>query len=150
MEYVVKLLSGQLRPKLEKIRAFDLVADLSEEVQRISARAAARNIRVDTKIDWELDPGCRRRSDGALLTADRMLTRTLIANLADNAVKFSNSGQHVTWSVGVVGRHLRLEFMDHGPGISLSEREKIFQLWHRSDEHRRHADGMGTGLWLCR
>jgi signal transduction histidine kinase len=43
-----------------------------------------------------------------------------------------------------------LTVRDHGPGVAPDEREKIFELFYRSEESARVTRGVGIGLALTR
>ncbi len=71
----------------------------------------------------------------------------VIANLLENAARYSPADQPVEVSAS---RHLgtvRIEVADHGPGIPEAERTRIFERFHRADEHRSSKRG-GAGLGL--
>jgi signal transduction histidine kinase len=95
-----------------------------------------------------------------------------LVNLIDNAIKHSPAGEIV--SVELEGQPtpdssqdgndapahralrvphsaLRISVTDHGPGIPASEREKIFERFHRlGSELRRETQGVGIGLSIVK
>jgi signal transduction histidine kinase len=87
--------------------------------------------------------------DAASVSGDHDLLLEAIANLVDNAVKFTPSGGAVVLSLlqGADRPLVRIE--DTGPGISEAERDAVFTRFHRSDRSR-HAPGVGLGLSLVR
>ena len=90
------------------------------------------------------------RVDGALaspIRGDRDLLFEAIANLVDNAVKFTPAGGAVRLAVvaGAGGPIVRI--CDTGPGIAESEREAVVKRFYRSDKSRR-TPGTGLGLSL--
>jgi signal transduction histidine kinase len=87
--------------------------------------------------------------DAASVSGDHDLLLEAVANLVDNAVKFTPPGGTVTLSLrqGPDGPLVRIE--DTGPGISEAERDVVFTRFHRSDRSR-HAPGVGLGLSLVR
>jgi signal transduction histidine kinase len=78
---------------------------------------------------------------------DRDLLIEAVANLIDNAIKFTPQGGHVTLDVGARAGRLFLRVYDDGPGIAESEREAILGRFYRSDKSR-HLPGSGLGLSL--
>lgn len=96
------------------------------------------------------DPARRIRSrvpDGLpLVRVDGVLIAQLLANLLDNALKYSDG--EIELSVDVLGRNLELCVQDRGQGIPEAERESIFQPYVRGDGAGRL--GTGLGLALCR
>jgi signal transduction histidine kinase len=87
--------------------------------------------------------------DIATVSGDHDLLLEAMANLVDNAVKFTP--EHGTIALGLRcdadGPVVRVE--DTGPGIGEAEREAIFTRFYRSDRSR-HAPGVGLGLSLVR
>jgi signal transduction histidine kinase len=85
--------------------------------------------------------------DAHLVRGDRDLLFEAIANLVDNALKFTPAGGRVDVAVarGRSGSVVRVS--DTGPGIKEAEREAVFKRFYRSDKSR-HTDGLGLGLSL--
>jgi two-component system, OmpR family, sensor kinase len=78
------------------------------------------------------------------------LLRQLIANLVDNAIKFTETGS-VTVRVGRSGDRAWLEVSDTGPGIPAAEMPHIFDRFYRADKARsRIVPGTGLGLAIVR
>ena len=86
-------------------------------------------------------------SEGGL-HGDRDLLFQAYANLLDNALKFTpEDGQvHLTLTQ-VEDGCMRVEVRDTGPGISESEKDKIFNRFYRG-EASRSSSGTGLGLSL--
>lgn len=87
-----------------------------------------------------------------VVRADASLTRQIIANLINNAVKYSRPGQpayvHVTSAVDAPG-WVRIGVADRGVGIQPGEEETIFGAYQRSDKDAADYQGIGLGLSLC-
>jgi signal transduction histidine kinase len=81
------------------------------------------------------------------VSGDRDLLLEAIANLADNAVKFTPAGGAVTLRLVQRPDGPVVQVEDTGPGISAAEREVVFKRFYRSDKSR-HAAGVGLGLSL--
>lgn len=71
-----------------------------------------------------------------------------LANLLDNAVKYSNDGGTVTISVSAVGQWIDLAVADRGVGIPSRDLDRIFERFYRVDRARSRDTG-GTGLGLA-
>lgn len=93
-------------------------------------------------------------SDGPVEESfDEAAVERILANLIDNAVKYAEGSAEPTITVTVArtpeGATLRVQ--DHGPGIDVAERERVFERFHRvgraDDAHR---PGTGLGLALVR
>jgi two-component system, OmpR family, sensor histidine kinase TctE len=75
------------------------------------------------------------------------LLEELINNLIDNALRYCPEGASVT--VTVSGTSFpELSVTDDGPGIAESERERIFERFHRGATV--DAEGCGLGLAIVR
>lgn len=85
----------------------------------------------------------------------RALQQALV-NLIDNAIKHSPPTAVVTVALENAAPQqqpgtLNLSVTDHGPGIPASEREKIFERFHRlGSELRRETPGVGIGLSIVK
>ena len=78
---------------------------------------------------------------------DRDLLFDALANVVDNALKFSNSGGRCRLSVAVEGATAVIRVDDAGPGIPESERASVLKRFYRSDRSRT-STGNGLGLSL--
>jgi K+-sensing histidine kinase KdpD len=79
--------------------------------------------------------------------ADRL--RQVLANLIDNAVKYSPDGERVEVVATSVNGGVRVDVRDHGAGIPTGEQRQIFEKFHRV--HGPNAKpGTGLGLYIAR
>lgn len=79
---------------------------------------------------------------------DPKWTAEALANLVDNAIKYTAEGK-VTLSVFLYEMFARIDVSDTGAGIPGEELPKIFSRFYRS-ENALDQDGMGIGLYLAR
>src|SRR5207253_463301 len=86
--------------------------------------------------------------DGAEIVADRSWTRQVVANLVDNAVKYSSSGGDVSIAVWRAAGRAGVTVRDSGPGIAASALPLVFDRFYRADASRSRQDG-GSGLGLA-
>jgi signal transduction histidine kinase len=85
--------------------------------------------------------------DEAMARGDRDLLFEAVANLVDNAVKFTPAGGHVDIALLVHEGTTAIRVKDTGPGIPETEREAVTKRFYRSDKSRR-TEGLGLGLSL--
>lgn len=78
---------------------------------------------------------------------DRDLLQQAVANLLDNAIKFSPAGGGITLAAARVDRMVRLSVADQGPGIPEADRPRAAQRFFRG-ETARSTPGSGLGLAL--
>ncbi|MBR0961999.1 sensor histidine kinase [Bradyrhizobium japonicum] len=83
----------------------------------------------------------------AEVRGDRDLLFEAIANLVDNAVKFTPRGGRVTLELVSDAKTVRVGVSDTGPGIGEGEREAVLRRFYRSDK-MRNTPGVGLGLSL--
>ena len=86
-------------------------------------------------------------ANGAAVVGDRDRIEQVLVNLIDNAVKYSPDGGSVTVSTGPSEIGVRIEVVDEGIGIPLSEQGSVFEKFYRADPNQRAGPG-GTGLGL--
>lgn len=123
--------------KLEKT-ACDLgelarrAADLYSEV------GDAKGVGVDVQADGAVPVG-----------ADATRLRQAVANLVDNAVKYTPAGGRVTVRAGVEGSEAVLRVSDTGPGVPVADQPRVWERLYRGDASRSER-GLGLGLALVR
>ena len=87
---------------------------------------------------------------GRPINTDKTLLKQLMTILFDNAIKYTEEDGHVTFTVRTNDRHLYISVADNGPGISDSDKKKIFDRFYRVDKARtRQKGGFGLGLSLA-
>jgi signal transduction histidine kinase len=83
------------------------------------------------------------------VTGDHRMLRRLIANLLDNALKYTQAGGSVELTVFQNAGSAALTVRDTGSGISAGDLPRIFERFYRCDQSRSVA-GTGLGLSLAR
>jgi signal transduction histidine kinase len=83
----------------------------------------------------------------AKISCDRSLLFEAVANLVDNAVKFTPEGGSVTLALVRDANESIVSVSDTGPGIGEGERETVMRRFYRSDKSRNTV-GVGLGLSL--
>jgi signal transduction histidine kinase len=86
---------------------------------------------------------------GLTLPGDRTRLRQALANLADNAVKYTPRGGHVWLRARQEGDRVALECADDGGGIAAEDLPRIWDRLYRGDRSRSER-GLGLGLSLVR
>jgi signal transduction histidine kinase/CheY-like chemotaxis protein len=143
-----KIESGQLR--LERV-SFDLRA-LVEEVGALFAQnASAKGISLTTVID----PALPARVEG-----DPLRLRQVLANMVNNAVKFTHHGSIVVTLARSAGaapagrdakERISLSVRDTGIGIAPEQQANLFRPFVQADSSiTRRFGGTGLGLAICR
>ncbi|MEZ5610388.1 MAG: sensor histidine kinase [Rhodocyclaceae bacterium] len=122
-----------------RIHVVDLSA-LAREVA-LELTMVARNKRIELAFE-----------DGgeAPVEGDPQMLRELIANLLDNAIRYSPENTQVVIATGVSGDTVALCVSDQGPGIPPAEHDKVFERFYRILGQDRKASGSGLGLAIVR
>ena len=81
------------------------------------------------------------------MNGDRQLIQQAVANLLDNAIKFSRPGGVVRLSAEGDGVHVRIAVRDRGIGMSAAELARASERFFRA-ESARSTPGSGLGLSL--
>jgi two-component system sensor histidine kinase KdpD len=87
--------------------------------------------------------------DAPLVMADSSLTETALANLLENAAKYSPAGSTITVCGGSVDGAMRIEVLDRGPGFP-PDIETLFKKFTRGVEGDGRPPGTGLGLAIAR
>jgi len=116
-------------------RPFDLRVALLAVLGTFRDEAARRHLTL------ELEPG-----EPVVVVADRLRIEQAVANLVDNALKYTESGG-VTLRAGRDGAVAFAEVTDTGPGIPEDDQGRVFERFFRVDRARSRERG-GTGLGL--
>jgi len=131
---IVRIENHQIEPRRETV-------DLAEAAETAAARATRTHGRT---IALELGPRFSApRIDPALL--DQVL-----ANLLDNALKFSGPGGQVVLRLVRDGPEVAIMVEDDGPGIPRADLHRVFDPFFRASRTDRVAAGSGLGLAICR
>lgn len=99
-------------------------------------------IAEDKKITLHVSSG-----EDATVRGDRGLLLEAIANLVDNALKFTPAGGHVELALVRGQNESIVRVSDSGPGIRENERKAVTRRFYRSDKSR-NTIGFGLGLSL--
>lgn len=83
-----------------------------------------------------------------IINGDFQLLVEAIANLVDNAIKFTPRGGAVRVMALPDAPGCAIRVADSGPGVAPEEREKIFGRFYRSPKSQ-HLPGMGLGLSMA-
>jgi signal transduction histidine kinase len=85
------------------------------------------------------------------LALDPVALHEIVANLVDNALKYSTPGAPVVVDARIVGDSLTIRVSDEGAGISSGDLPRIFDRFTQIDQSSTRAHGgVGLGLHLVR
>lgn len=118
----------------------DINATILEVVESKRTLAAERGITLTTKLEpifsFKFDP---------------QLIHRVIANLVENAVKYSPAGTEICLSSTEEAKWIRVSVADQGFGIPEEEQPRVFSKFYRCQtEASRREKGTGLGLYLVK
>lgn len=88
---------------------------------------------------------------GLYVNMDATLISSVLANLIENAIKYSDKGKSIRVRLHATGQRALLEVSDEGKGIPDAEKAKIFDKFYRGgNEEVRTVKGTGLGLYLSK
>jgi two-component system sensor histidine kinase SenX3 len=119
----------------DHVRIGDVV---SEAVQRMVPLAEARRIAID----------CDEVGAAHAVVGDPRQLVSAVANLIENACKYSDEGSGVNVRSRKQGRWIELDVVDGGIGIPSTDLDRVFERFYRVDRARSRETG-GTGLGLA-
>jgi K+-sensing histidine kinase KdpD len=116
--------------------------NVSALVERIAEKLSSNKKGV--KIVAEAEPD-------VTMHADTMGFSSVVLNLIENAIKYSDEGTTVRVTLKREGEKVRLCVYDEGYGIPVEEREKVFGKFYRiGNEDTRKSKGTGLGLYIVK
>ncbi len=148
IDHLTRLVSNLL--DLSRIDAGALTADkdwedVGELIDRVTRRAALG------------DHPLRREGPATLpvVRLDAVQIEQVLANLLENAAKYSPPGTPITIRTAVqerpgAGRELHIAVIDRGVGIPRAEQNKIFDKFYRVAATARRTGGTGMGLAIVK
>jgi signal transduction histidine kinase len=117
------------------------VVEVMERVEgSIASAAAAKHVQLVTHVPESGVP--------ALAIAEDELMR-ILANVVENAVRFSPESGEVVVEVSSRGRQVQIQVSDEGPGIPESDLPHVTERFYRVDRARSRG-GHGLGLSIVR
>jgi two-component system CheB/CheR fusion protein len=133
---VARITSGKIILRQERIDIIPLVAHALETHR---AQAAQQKLRITASLP----------QGEVFLTVDPTRFSQVLANLIDNAIKYTEAGGSVLVSVAPAADAVEIRVRDTGIGIEGDMLEKIFALFAQADRGRgRSLGGLGIGLML--
>ncbi|MGW3649441.1 ATP-binding protein [Streptomyces sp. NPDC000878] len=84
-----------------------------------------------------------------MVAVDKGLLERSVANVVENAVKYSPDGQPVTVSASALADRVEVRVVDRGPGVPDEAKDRIFEPFQRYGDAPRGA-GVGLGLAVAR
>ncbi|MEO8232453.1 MAG: PAS domain S-box protein [Ignavibacteriota bacterium] len=122
----------------------NIAEEVSEVVTMLSPVAQKKDLYLKTKIEKEV----------ILSKLDKRLLHSVITNLVNNAIKYTNKGG-ITIELTVINKcakdYAMIRVVDTGIGIAKEDQESIFDEFRQvSEGYNRHFEGAGLGLTIAK
>jgi two-component system phosphate regulon sensor histidine kinase PhoR len=131
---ISRIESGELRMRTA---AFELGPIARETLEALEPLARERGIDATLVLADELPK----------VVGDRGRLQQVLANLVENALKYTESGGHVRLTAEKVPGGVRVAVVDDGIGIAAEDVDRVTERFFRVDRSRSRSEG-GTGLGL--
>jgi signal transduction histidine kinase len=115
--------------------------DVAQWLRAALAHAAPQAMARRIELSLEAPDSLQARLDLPAL-------ESIAHNLIDNALRYVQEGGNVSVTLRQDGDHLHLAVQDDGPGIAVTEHQRIFERFYRGLGHA--ANGSGLGLAIVR
>jgi len=131
---LARLESGTAARTKERVDLAHIAASIAEDA-RFEAETLKRSVRFNASGD-------------APVIASADLLHRAVENIVRNAIKFTKEGTTVDVQVHATRTSAILTVRDHGPGITPSDLEKVFDPFYRGESGQGTA-GFGLGLAIA-
>lgn len=122
---------NQYKPIFEKIDFTELINNISASYTHRYPERFASNMQIKH----------------AVIAGDALMLQMAVNNLIENALKYSSDA--VVIHIFTKKKHVYFRVTDNGPGISDSDKQKVFRKFYRlGNEETRTSKGTGLGLYL--
>jgi signal transduction histidine kinase len=127
--------TGTMRLTLDRVPVAEVVRDATDLYEDT---AEERGVSLSSQVPPELS-----------VRADRQRLRQVLANLVDNAIKYTTAGGRVTIDASRAGNDVVLSVSDTGIGITSEDLPRIWDRLYRGGGQDREP-GLGLGLSLVK
>lgn len=135
--------------QLSKVQSADVLhnaqeINLSEAIKVAVAKTEVLAAKKDIEIRLNIEENLR-------INGNQELIVTLLKNLIENAVIYSDEGKSVKVVAGIDEDVAEIVIKDKGPGIGQEDLDRIFERFYRIDPSRsRNTGGTGLGLSIAK
>ncbi len=114
------------------------LSELAKEIYTKFSTESGNNRKLSSSIE-----------NGIIVQSNRMAMSSVLLNLLENAVKYSDNGTAISLQIKRMQNLAHVIVSDEGNGIPDEEKKKIFQKFYREgSEETRRTKGTGLGLFI--
>lgn len=135
---LAKLRSGQISYVM---KPFDIVATTGKAFFTFKDRIEQK--KIELQVNFE--------KDSIMVSADEDAIYRVVFNLLDNAIKFTDNGGQINYSIKISEAKAQISIRNTGCGIAKEDAAHIFERFYKADKSRGiNRDGTGIGLYLVK
>lgn len=123
---------GNFKPKQDVLNAFDLYEQLKQEFDN---KLLKKELSFEFKGDAELS-----------IISDKVLLMFILRKIVDNAIKYSNPGKNINFTISKEGNEILLSIVDFGTGIVGNHLKSIYSFENPVFQGTAGEIGAGLGL----
>jgi signal transduction histidine kinase len=135
---IAKFDEGKLTIDKEEVDPEDLLDELQEN-QSLYIEKKKINYSSESTLN-----------SGEKLYIDKEKMMSVLNNIVQNAIKFTNESGKIHVSIGEKGNDHLIKVTDNGKGISEKNQQGIFDAFSLSSKGTEKEKGTGLGLWVAR
>jgi two-component system sensor histidine kinase TctE len=113
---------------------------VAEVVEDVVARL------VPAALEKEIEIRVDIAEHGPSVRGDRQLLSEMLANLVDNAIRYTLAGGQIDINIRVVDGHTLWVVADNGPGIPEPDRLKVLERFYRGSDAPSEGSGLGLAI----
>jgi PAS domain S-box-containing protein len=119
----------------------ELGAIVADAVEQVTPAIRARQQRISVQL----------ATDSAIVCADRKRLVQVLANVLNNAAKYTPEGGNIVLATTVTARHVEIDITDDGIGMEPDFADRAFDLFTQAERTSdRASGGLGLGLALVK
>ena len=135
IEQLLTLARSQPETSALELSRFDLQLLLQEVLAELAPVSLSKGVDLELLFHAPLE-----------FVGDREGLRVAVANLVDNAIRYTQAGGHVRALLGQAPGEVQISIEDDGPGISDSERPRVFDRFFRGANTSETGSGLGLSI----
>lgn len=134
--------NNQMSYKENECNLSVLLSDLYNQLDNTRTKNAKQNVLINTNR--------QQLSTNNVVLTDGIKLKSILSNLLDNALKFTESG-HIDFGYTTTNDKITFYVIDTGRGITRDEQAKIFDKFNQIDASiNKVSNGLGMGLAIAK
>jgi two-component system phosphate regulon sensor histidine kinase PhoR len=139
IEKILNIAKSDNAPLVLEKDEFQVIPVISSVIESIQLKYPDSKIKTDTANNYYK------------IKADQFHFTNLVYNLIDNSVKYCDCNPEITIKLSDQNKHLKIEFIDNGIGISNKNISFVFDKFYRiPNKKSNEVSGFGLGLYYVK